>query len=107
MNKKSFNEMTYEEKTAYMDSFIDGLKGEDWDNFLVDTQYELYKNIICPFLDDDFSPIDINNTAMSFVKIDLSTIHEITLDYEFTYDYKVALKSREHIADNYGYKLAA
>lgn len=104
---KSFNEMTYEEKVAQMDSFIQGVKGEDWDRFLIDTEYEQYKNIICPFFDDDFSPVDIYNTAMSIITMGLPLIYESKMNYKFTYDYKIGLQSESLAADNYGYKLAA
>lgn len=107
MKNKMFNEMTYKEKTAHMDSFLDGLKGEDWDRFLNDTQYVFYQDIICPFLDDEFLPVDIYNTAVSVVKMYLPLIQESTIGYEFTYDYEVVLQSEESAADNYGYKLAA
>jgi len=107
MNNKSFNEMTYKEKISHMDSFLDGLKGEDWDRFLINTEYELYKNIICPFLDDDFSPVDIYSTAMSIVRIDLPLVYESKMIYKFTYGHKVTLQSEGQSADNYGYKLAA
>lgn len=107
MSTKSFNEMTYEEKVAQTDAFLEGLKGEEWDRFLIDTEYEQYKNIICPFLDDDFSPVGIYNTEMSIVTIALPLICESKMNYEFTYNYKTILQSQEYAADNYGYKLAA
>ncbi|MCK9377543.1 MAG: hypothetical protein M0P73_15500 [Syntrophobacterales bacterium] len=107
MNKKSFNEMTYEEKVAQMDSFLDGLTGEDWDRFLMDTEYELYKNIECPFLDEDFSPVDIYNTVKSIAIMDLPLIYESKNIYNLTHEYNIGVKSESHIADNYGYKLAA
>jgi hypothetical protein len=99
--------MNYNEKIALMDSFLDGLKGEDWNSFLIDTEYEQYRNIICPFLDEDFSPVDIYNTAMSIVTIALPLIYESKMIYKFAYDYNVGLQSESHVADNYGYKLAA
>lgn len=104
MNTKTFNEMTYEEKVAQTDAFFNGLNGEDWDRFLIDTEYEQYKNITCPFLDDDFSPVDIYNKATA---IALPLICDSQMNYEFTYDYKIVLQSKEPAADNYGYKLAA
>lgn len=107
MSTKSFNEMTYEEKVAQTDAFFNGLKGEDWDRFLIDTEYEQYKNIICPFLDEDFAPVHIYNTGTSIVRIAMPFICDSQMNYEFTYDYNVVLQMKEHAADNYGYKLAA
>ena len=107
MSIKSFNEMTYEDKIAQMDSFLEGLKGEDWDRFLIDTEYEQYKNITCPFMDEDFSPVDIYNTVMSVATIYLPLIYKSQMIYNLNYDYTIGIQSENHIADNYGYKLAA
>jgi len=104
MSTKSFNEMTYEEKVAQTDAFFKGLNGEDWDRFLIDTEYEQYKNITCPFLDDDFSFVDIYNTATA---IALPLISDSQMNYKFIYEYKIVIQSKELAADNYGYKLAA
>jgi hypothetical protein len=107
MKAKSFNDMSYNEKIAFMNSFLDELKGEEWDRFLIDTEYELYKDITCPFLNEEFSLVDRYNAEMSIGGMDLSLTDESEMIHKFTYDHKFGLQSENQAADNYGYKLAA